>query len=131
VPGGRVTSDLKRVDPDGHNAMHSGVDVAAPEGTSFGRADGVVRHVGARGNHGGGARPWIGRDHPTVASKLLVREGERVPGSAVARVIYRSGHRSSLHRSPGRRLVDLTQALGMPYVPMISGTEIAVPEAWP
>ncbi|MBI3911323.1 MAG: peptidoglycan DD-metalloendopeptidase family protein, partial [Armatimonadetes bacterium] len=70
---------------------HHGIDIAAPVGSPI-RAtrDGIVRSAGWQGgygrlvilDHGGGLSTWYGH-----ASKILVREGQRVAkGEVIARV---------------------------------------------
>jgi murein DD-endopeptidase MepM/ murein hydrolase activator NlpD len=82
----------KRKDPiDGSSRFHTGVDVAAPEGSPvLAAAAGVVRRAGRRGgygnavevDHGGGLSTLYGH-----ASKLAVKEGEHiVAGQAIAAV---------------------------------------------
>ncbi len=92
VPGGRISSSFgMRSDPfTGTATMHSGVDIAAPEGTLiYAPADGVVFRAGERGNYGL-ALELNHRSFSTVyghATELLVQSGEHVrKGQPIARV---------------------------------------------
>lgn len=95
VDGGRVSSGFgARADPiDGHASRHTGVDVAAAEGTPIhAAAGGIVRQVGARGGYGNAVEIDHGNGVTTLyghASELLVHEGEEVAkGQAIALVGY-------------------------------------------
>jgi murein DD-endopeptidase MepM/ murein hydrolase activator NlpD len=88
-----ITSPFgQRRDPfDGHAAHHSGVDVAAPEGSPvLAAADGIVRQAGDRGGYGAALEIDHGNGVTTLyahTSELLVREGDRVQkGQAIAKV---------------------------------------------
>lgn len=117
----RVSSGFGlRTDPlHGGTARHTGVDLAAPEGTDiFAAADGVVRRAGDRGgygraveiDHGGGVTTLYGH-----AAELLVEEGEPVRrGQAIARV-GSTGRATGPHLHfelrEGGRAVDPARAL--------------------
>lgn len=91
-----------RADPfTGREAMHRGVDLAAPEGTPVRAAlGGVVRSAGARGDYGLAVEVVHEDGVSTLyahASELLVREGDRVaPGQTIARV-GRTGRSTGPH----------------------------------
>lgn len=93
VSGGRVTSQYGwRTDPfTGQKTFHGGVDIGLPEGTPiYASAAGVVIEAGIKGGYG--YTVMIQHDDGFVtlyghASKLLVKEGQRVAqGQLIARV---------------------------------------------
>jgi len=94
LPGdGTLTSGFGlRTDPfTGKQALHRGIDLAAPEGSPVRAAlGGVVRSAGERGDYGLAVEVAHDDGYTTLyahASELLVREGERVtPGQTIARV---------------------------------------------
>jgi len=91
-----------RIDPfTGKQALHRGIDLAAPEGSPVRAAlAGVVRSAGARGDYGLAVEVAHDDGFTTLyahASELLVREGDRVtPGQTIARV-GRTGRATGPH----------------------------------
>lgn len=104
LPGdGTLTSRFGlRTDPfTGRQAMHQGIDLAAPEGSPVRAAlPGVVRAAGARGDYGLAVEVVHEGGFTTLyahASELLVKEGDRVaPGQPIARV-GRTGRSTGAH----------------------------------
>lgn len=104
LPGdGPLTSGFGlRADPfTGKQAMHRGIDLAAPEGSPVRAAlPGVVRSAGERGGYGLAVEVEHEGGFTTLyahASELLVKEGDRVaPGQAIARV-GRTGRSTGAH----------------------------------
>ncbi|MBI5070227.1 MAG: M23 family metallopeptidase [Deltaproteobacteria bacterium] len=104
LPGdGTLTSGFGlRADPfTGRQAMHRGIDLAAPEGSPVRAAlPGVVRSAGERGGYGLAVEVEHEGGFTTLyahASELLVKEGERVtPGQTIARV-GRTGRSTGAH----------------------------------
>jgi murein DD-endopeptidase MepM/ murein hydrolase activator NlpD len=104
LPGdGRLSSGFGlRTDPfTGRQAMHRGIDLAAPEGSPVRAAlAGVVRSAGERGDYGLAVEVEHPGGYTTLyahASELLVREGDKVtPGQPIARV-GRTGRSTGAH----------------------------------
>lgn len=99
----RVTSGFgERVDPiDGTLRYHTGVDVAAPEGTAVLAAkDGIVRAVGPRGgygnaveiDHGGGVTTLYGHN-----SEVSVKPGQSVRAGDVVALVGATGRATGAH----------------------------------
>ncbi len=93
APGARLSSSYgQRVDPiDGSERFHSGLDLAAPEGSPiYASAAGIVTRVGERAGYGNAVEIDHGTDISTVyghASQLCVQPGQHVvKGQLIARV---------------------------------------------
>jgi murein DD-endopeptidase MepM/ murein hydrolase activator NlpD len=91
-----------RKDPiDGSSRFHTGIDVAAPEGSPvLAAAAGVVRQSGRRGgygnavevDHGGGVSTLYGH-----ASKLAVKEGDHIVGGQAIASVGHTGRATGSH----------------------------------
>lgn len=111
-----------RTDPfSGRQAMHHGIDLAAPEGSPVRAAlPGVVRAAGDRGGYGLTVEVEHEGGYTTLyahASELLVKAGERVtPGQTIARVGH-SGRSTGAHLHlevrRNQRAVDPLRALNL------------------
>jgi len=118
---GRVTSGYgRRHDPiSGENALHPGVDVAAPEGTPIHvPAGGVVLSAGPKGGYGNAVEIDHGNGLVTLyghAAEVLVSPGEFVrPGQEIA-TVGSSGRSTGPHLHfevrEGGRAVDPSRVL--------------------
>lgn len=124
LPGeGRLTSGFGvRADPfTGRQAMHRGIDLAAPEGSPVRAAlPGVVRTAGERGGYGLAVEVEHEGGFTTLyahASEVLVKEGDRVtPGQIIARV-GQTGRSTGAHLHlevrRNNRAVDPLRALNL------------------
>jgi len=122
---GKVTSGFgQRVDPiNGQVSNHTGIDLAAAEGTEIRAAfPGVVRSARERGGYGFAVEVDHGAGVSTLyahASQLLVHEGDKVvAGTPVARV----GHTG---RSTGPHLHFEVRLAGTPTDPATALKSIA------
>ena len=103
APGVRQTGGFgPRIDPiDGTRKFHSGVDLAAPEGTPVVAVEGgVVKSAGPRGGYGNAVEIDHGGGVTTVyahASSLAVHAGERVEEGQTIAAVGQTGRATGPH----------------------------------
>ena len=103
APGARLSSGYgHRVDPiDGDDRFHSGIDLAASEGSPiYASADGTVTRVGDRAGYGNAVEIDHGDHISTVyghASQLCVQQGERVVKGQLIAKIGHTGRATGSH----------------------------------
>lgn len=111
----RVTSGFgTRVDPiDGTTRTHTGVDVAAPEGTPVrAAAGGIVRSAGPRGGYGNAVEIDHGDGLTTLYghnAQLSVTEGQKVTAAEVIAAVGSTGRATGPHLHFEVRLNDRPQ----------------------
>ncbi len=103
----RVTPEVSsgfgvRTDPiNGTQRFHTGVDVAAAEGSPIlAAAPGIVRRVGRRGGYGNAVEIDNGKGISTLyghASALAVKEGERVKAGEPVAFVGHTGRATGSH----------------------------------
>ena len=99
----RTTSSYGlRSDPfDGHTALHSGLDLAAPEGESItAAAAGTVKRAGRRGGYGKAVEIDHGNGVTTLyahASTLSVKPGDHVEAGEQIGEVGSTGHATGAH----------------------------------
>lgn len=99
----RVSSNYgRRTDPiDGSSKFHTGIDIAAQEGSPvLAAASGTVRRAGLRGGYGNAVEIDNGQGISTLyghASRLAVKEGDRVEAGEPIAFVGQTGRATGPH----------------------------------